>query len=529
AYNHRIQRFSPGGHFLRALAASQRRAPEKIPLLLVSSILFFIIFSLSLSVFPQEKPVTISKTLIKDVSETVDLDFLPGNIFVANPKVCNYVALREQKKIMLIPVGEGTTSLTIQDTQGRERQRIKIRVIVSDLYRISKELKDLLGDIEGVEIKVIGKKVLIDGEILLPKDLNRIITVANQYGLKQEVGIIAALSPIAQKIIAQKIEEDIHKLGFTEVRVRAVNQRFLIEGSVPHGGADGKRNSRIAVETAKTYVPDVFVTGGEGAGLIRKPGGGPPVVVNLLIIKPPPAAEPARMIHITAHYVELSKEYAKNFAFNWSPGIQDSTAIQFEKGELTGTLTGTVSSLIPKLNAAKTHGHARILEASSLIVQDNEKGNIKNITQIPITVFQTTQGGTQQGTEFKDVGLTMDITPTVIPETTSVRLKINFSVKTVLGFNERGQPSISESNIETILTVDSAQSAAIGGLVRNQLITAYNKLPPSIRDNPNILFSLFRSKSFQNNKSQFVIFITPDIIKSASEGAEELKRKFRVK
>lgn len=502
---------------------------RQIPQRGICSFFLFLFLSLSLNGIAQDKPVTVSKTLIKDVSETIDLDFLPGNIFVANPKVCNFVALREQKKVMLIPVGEGTTSLTIQDTQGRERQRIKIRVIISDLYRISRELKDLLGDIEGVEIKVIGKKVLIDGEILLPKDLNRIITVANQYDLKQEVGIIAVLSSVAQKIIAQKIEEDIHKLGLTEVRVRAVNQRFLIEGSVPFAGADGKRNSRIAVETAKTYVPDIFITGGESAQLIRKPAGGPPVVVNLLVIKPPPAAEPARMIHITAHYVELGKDYAKNFAFNWAPGITDATAIRYDKGELTGTLTGTVSSLIPKLNAAKTHGHARILEASSLIVQDNEKGTIKNITEIPITVFQSTPGGTQQATEFKDVGLTMEITPTVIPDTSSVRLKVNFSLKSVLSVNERGQPSVSQSNIETILTVDSLQSAAIGGLVRNQLRTAYNRLPPSIRDNPNILFNLFRSKSFQNDKSQFVIFITPEIIKSASEGAEELKKKFRVR
>ncbi len=130
------------------------------------------------------KDVTESIYLIKDVSKTLYLDFMPGHIIIANPKICNFIAIREQKKIMLIPSGEGTTSLTIQDTTGKVRHQIKIFVKVSDLARIAKELKTLLQDIEGLEIKIIGKKVLIDGEILLPKDFNRIVAVANQYDLK---------------------------------------------------------------------------------------------------------------------------------------------------------------------------------------------------------------------------------------------------------------------------------------------------------------------------------------------------------
>lgn len=479
-----------------------------------------------------EKPIRLSKTLIKDVSETLYLDYMPGNIFVANPGICNFIAIREQRKIMLIPSGEGTTSLTIQDTMGRTRHYIKIFVKVSDLARVAKELKDLLGDIEGIEIKIIGKKVLIDGEILLPKDLNRIIAVANQYDPKKEVGIIATLSPLAQKIIAQKIEEDIQKLGnaFKEVRVRAVNQRFLLEGTIDRAGKDGKRNAKIAVETAKTYVPDILFEGaGEAAGLARKKlEGGPPVVVNLLVVKPEPPAQPAKLIQITVHYVELNKNYAKNFAFNWTPGIKDSSTFSVEGGNLTSTVTATISSLIPKLNAAKTHDHARVLETSSMIVQDNEAGKLENITEVPISVLKPTGGTIQQATEFKDVGLSMNVTPTVIPESNFIRLKVQFKLMTLIGFDESGKPSTSRNTIETILIVKSTESAAIGGLVSNSMLTAYNRLPPAIQKDTDILFNLYRSKSFQDKKSQFVVFVTPVIVSSASENVEDIKRKFRI-
>jgi len=492
---------------------------------------FLIMGGLCFQTHAQVKPVKFTKTLIKDVSEPILLNYMPGNIFIANPKVCNFVALREQRKILLIPTGAGTTSLTIQDTSGKIRHQIKIFVKVSDLARIAKELRQLLGDVEGVEIKVIGKKVLIDGDILLPKDLNRIVTVAQQYDAKKEVGIIATLSPLAQKIIAQKMEEDIHKLGksFQEVRVRAVNQRFLMEGTVDRAGKDGKRNAKIAVETAKTYVPDIFVTAAESAKIVRKPGGGPPLVVNLLIIKPEPPAALSKMIHIAIHYVELKKSYAKNFSFNWTPGITDRTTASINKGRFTSTVTATISSLFPKLNAAKTHGHARILEASSLIVQDKTRGILANQTEIPISVLQVAGGSVQQSTEFKEVGLTMEVSPTIIPDSSNIKLVINFKLITLIGFNEKGQPSVSKNNIQTTLIVKSTESAALGGLVSNSMLTDYNKLPPAIKNNQNILFNLYRSKSFQNDKSQFIVFLTPEIVEDASKGVKKLKRKFRIK
>ena len=40
---------------------------------------------------------------------------------------------------------------------------------------------------------------------------------------------------------------------------------------------------------------------------------------------------------------------------------------------------------------------------------------------------------------------------------------------------------------------------------------------------------LVHSKNYHKKKSQFVIFVTPQIIENASEGTEDLKKNFRVK
>ena len=43
------------------------------------------------------------------------------------------------------------------------------------------------------------------------------------------------------------------------------------------------------------------------------------------------------------------------------------------------------------------------------------------------------------------------------------------------------------------------------------------------------LFTLMHSKNYHKKKSQFVIFVTPQIIENASEGTDDLKKNFRVK
>ena len=83
------------------------------------------------------------------------------------------------------------------------------------------------------------------------------------------------------------------------------------------------------------------------------------------------------------------------------------------------------------------------------------------------------------------------------------------------------------------MVIKSKESAAIGGMVINKSATDYDRTPPFDaplfnEEEGNLpLFSFLRSKSFINSKSQFVIFVTPETIDSASEGTSEIKRKFR--
>jgi pilus assembly protein CpaC len=279
---------------------------------------------------------------------------------------------------------------------------------------------------------------------------------------------------------------------------------------------------------AKTYVPDVVTRKGEADGLVRPRR--TEAVINLITVRAAPPPEPGKIIQLVVHYVELQKDYTKGFRFQWTPTLSDDTGLKFNVGArdpgsgLVTSLTGTVSNLLPKLNWAKEHGHARVLQSQSVIVQDGQPGTVRSLTRIP---YQIIGPGNQPSTQFEEAGISSEIKPEILgTNSDSIRMTVNFSLKSLLSVTPSG-PLVSNNTVQTVIVVRSGESAAVGGLVSNQSGTDYNKLPKDASDNP--LLSLYASKSFRRSQSQFVVFITPIIKTSASAGSERIKSKFRLR
>jgi pilus assembly protein CpaC len=436
-----------------------------------------------------------------------------------NRNIVHIAVARQLKTIRFEPVAVGTTNFILRNDKGSKIAEYIISVVkANDRVKIAAEIKNLLGDIEGITIKVINNKVVVDGEVLLPKDMNRIVTVLAQYP-KDQADYIVTMSPIAQKKIAGVIENDI---GNPEIHVRAVNDKFILEGVA---GSEGEKSKAELI--AKLYVPDVVVDVAESIGVVKKRK--IDSVVNLLSVKPSPETPPGKTVKIIVHYVELNKNYNKGFRFQWTPSLKEDSGVQFSSGSgssaggVLSTITGTISDLLPKLNFAKAHGHARVLQSSSIIVQEGVEGTIQSGTRVPYSAQN--QFG-QITTTFADTGLNTAVKPFLVSaKSDGVRMEVKFSIKALVGETEKG-PLINERNITTSVIVRSGQSAAIGGLVGNDSSMDYNRLPKGASDP---ILSLYSSKLFQKNQSQFVVFITPVILNSASDGSDEVKKKFRLK
>lgn len=422
------------------------------------------------------------------------------------------------KTLRFNPKSVGVGTLIIKNpTSGKILYEYTIDVRKIDLQKVAREIQNLLESIEGISIKILNNKVIVDGQILLPADMKRIHSVVKQYG--NLATSLVTLSPVAQNKIAQFVEK---KINNPEVRVTAVNGKFILEGWVN----DGKESQRAEI-IAKMYVPDLVIDEAVADKKVveRKAD----VVVNLINIRPPPDREPDKIIQLVVHFVELQKDYTKSFRFQFMPDIGDGSSLQFSSGGrspggMTGTITGTISNLLPKLNWAKEHGYARVLQSATIITEDGKPGVINSISRIP---YQTISGeGGIPSTNFEETGIRTNITPRVGgPRSDTVDLTMSFAVKSLVSYTTQG-PLTASREIQTSLHVRSGQSAAVGGLITNDSGTNYNKLPPNVSRNP--LISLYASKDFRKNQSQFVVFVTPVIKSSASSGSDKIKRKFRI-
>ncbi len=81
--------------------------------------------------------------------------------------------------ILLIGKSPGVTSLTFWGSRGQEQ--VMVKVISYDPELVYREVKTILGDIEGIRIRKIGDRIVLEGEVLKKEDNDRIKKVLDLY------------------------------------------------------------------------------------------------------------------------------------------------------------------------------------------------------------------------------------------------------------------------------------------------------------------------------------------------------------
>jgi pilus assembly protein CpaC len=94
-----------------------------------------------------------------------------------------------------------------------------------------------------------------------------------------------------------------------------------------------------------------------------------------------------------------------------------------------------------------------------------------------------------------------------------------------------GTPQTLLNKVLTEVVLKSQESVVIGGAVASKATTNYDKADPggAKAGTGSALFSFVKSKEYLTERSQFAVFVTPEIVDSASSGTGEIERKFRRK
>ena len=420
------------------------------------------------------------------------------------------------------PRKKGSCIMIIKNAKQKIISRLHIDVQKDNLHKIAAELKDLLIAVDGIEVKIYNKKVIIDGQILLPREMTRIKDVIAQYD-PSLVQSLVTYSPEAQKKIADIIEKEI---GYPEVTVRYAYNRFLLEGCV---SSEDERNRAISIANLYTQ----FDVSPVGKGASRRNTA--PFSSELTVPcesekreeeEKQQKSEIKKLIQIVVHFVEMNKSFNKGFMFQWTPAIDGSgTRVTASVGNasqqkgISALLTATVSNFFPKLNWAKSFGFARVLHNSSLLVENENEGTINISTQVP---SQTLENGTQISGGVQ-AGIQTTIRPTIIGERDNlIHMTVQIGVS-----SPASKDAVTSRTINTVIHVRDGSSAVVGGVISSFLNRDYNRNPAGLEGAQPIL-NLYSGKNYDTTKSQFVVFITPIIKSSASLDVDRIKQKFRL-
>lgn len=459
------------------------------------------------------------------------------------------------KRFPIVALGNtGTTQVLVynRDTDPETKKPIPgeklfkvFRVTVTDenLVDLMQQMKAKMGKIEGIEIRIVGDQVVVDGKVVIPRDLRRVLTVVKNYQSKgRPVELLAEISPLALQLLAEKMQDEINggKDRPTNIYVRVLNGRFILEGSV-----DKRIDRDIAVQTCQAMIQDQFQLDPKD---IKAPNfQNLPECMLRIRIRPGAPLDPDPIITVRVDFVSLVRNYLKAFNFKWGPGVQADSSIGYSSdvGRFIGSFQAIVTGLFPTLSTLAHHGHARVLKSATLLVRDGDDTNagdgsgpessIREVLEIPYFTPGST-GANGQSTppqwNFKQLETKVSLRVRSIPGTDKINLAI---VATQTEAQDKPAPDAPPGalmyDVNTSLVVSNGDSAALGGMISERRLISVGRDPASASGEGNniTLFDFSRSHEFTDQKNQMIIFVTPTKIRNASEGTESLKRKFRLK
>lgn len=194
-------------------------------------------------------------------------------------------------------------------------------------------------------------------------------------------------------------------------------------------------------------------------------------------------------------------------------------------------VTTRVADITGMIRLFKANGVGNILSTPQITVLDNEEAVIEVGEKVPVALNQTnTQSGiTQSNVQRENVTTKLTITPFVSPDSDKVQMKIDQDVaglsNRAVSASELAKISVATTTrkIKTSIVVDSGDTAVLGGLMRDQESEDVRKIP-ILGDIP-ILGWLFKSQTTEKSKSNLVVFITPKIIRNATDNASIVDQK----
>lgn len=365
--------------------------------------------------------------------------------------------------------------------------------------------------------EVTGEVTLRLDKVDVPTALNAILSPHGyNYYVKNGVIVVKLISvdapeELVSRTITLKYIEPITAKKALESRLSSKGQVVILDKAVDAGGGSKTyRANRILI----TDFPSVVA---EMATLIDE------------------IDQPERMISIEVKIIETKVDTKSKLGFSWPAAIDltlggtgDSAALSSsttdgKAGQLdlnTGTWrwgTLSVGQLRMVLDLLNQSGNSKLISDPHITTLENHEAEIKVQTIVPIpTINRFTEGAAIQDIltfQDEEVGITLKVTPRITGDG-KITLDVFPKVEDIIGYSgppDNQKPITTSRSIRTRITVADGETAALGGLLKEDEIIREQKVP-LLGSIPLIGKLLFTNRSKEKTTTDLIILITPRIM-----------------
>lgn len=284
------------------------------------------------------------------------------------------------------------------------------------------------------------------------------------------------------------------------IEVRAAGESIVLNGPVSSGD-----RLKQALSLAESFAPGK--------------------VTNLLSLSG------SQQVMMAVRFAEVQRTVAKQLGFNANilagtsnnllavatgvvPALQSFATIE-------GFLRSGNVTIDALLDLLERKGVVKTLAEPNLIAMSGETASFLAGGEFPIPVGHETTSGTDRITiEFKEFGVRLAFTPTVVGDGT-INLVVEPEVSAIDPSNSielQGLkiPALTTRRAHTTVDLRHGESFAIAGLIRSNFSDSVDQVP-AFGDIP-VLGALFRSTAFQREETELVIIVTPYLVRPALAG-----------
>ncbi len=415
---------------------------------------------------------------------------VPGlsKIAVGDPSVAGVRAVGSNQ-VLVIGTAEGRTTLMVWKTNG---QRTSYSVVVRkiDPNEVVNEIKRLLGDREGITVRVVGDHIYLDGNAYTQEDYDRVQSIIDIY---PNVRSFVRVSPNAKRLVANNLNAQFQRAGMKNVTARVVGSTIFLEGSV-ESDADLKRADLITKALGE-HVENLLTVG------IKK------------------------MIMADVQFVEIRRNNTDKLGLKLPTDIQGPLQIN---SDLVGSilpsvppgwnyelLTNPLTSTV-QLNLLMSEGYARLLAQPKLVCASGEKAEFLAGGEIPI--IYTSFGVSM--VEYKEFGAILKLEPTADAQgNIQMHLEgeyseVDWSLAVTQGSNIQ-IPGFRVRRFRTNVAVKHGEAIVLSGIFEHEQEKDVDRTPP-FSFIP-ILGEFFKNHLFSGQKRELLIWVKPYIVTPDSD------------